>query len=91
MGDRKGERAERLPLHSEHRQSLAQDINQKGILGFAENSCQRFYVVDVEGYIYLVPFVREGHTIFLKTIFPSRKHTKQYLEQISKHRGKEHE
>src|SRR5271163_1986934 len=39
MGDRKGERAERLPLHSEHRLCRAQDINQKGILGFAENSC----------------------------------------------------
>jgi hypothetical protein len=52
---------------------------------------QRFYIIDVEGYVYLVPFVREGHTVFLKTIFPSRKHTKQYLEQISKRGEKEHE
>ncbi len=44
---------------------------------------QRFYVVDVGGYVYLVPFVREGRTVFLKTIFPSRKHTKKYLEQIA--------
>ena len=29
MGDRKGERAERLPLHSEHRLCRAQDINRK--------------------------------------------------------------
>lgn len=48
---------------------------------------QRFYVVDIRGYVYLVPFVKEGHTIFLKTIFASRKHTKQYLDQIAKRRG----
>lgn len=45
---------------------------------------QHFYVVDIEGYIYLVPFVENGNKIFLKTIFPSRKHTKKYLEQIKK-------
>lgn len=43
-------------------------------------SGQRFYVIDVEGYIYLVPFVHDGHKIFLKTIFPSRKHTKKYIK-----------
>ena len=48
---------------------------------------QLFYVVDVDGYVYLVPFVRTKNKIFLKTIFPSRKHTKQYLEKL-KHRGK---
>lgn len=45
---------------------------------------QQFYIVDVEGYIYLVPFVENGDKIFLKTIFPSRKHTKKYLEQMKK-------
>lgn len=40
---------------------------------------QKFYVVDVDGYVYLVPFVRMKNKIMLKTIFPSRKHTKQYL------------
>src|SRR3989338_4516528 len=40
---------------------------------------QQIYVVDVEGYAYLVPFVREGNTIFLKTIYPSRKATREYL------------
>lgn len=43
---------------------------------------QQFYVVDVEGYVYLVPFVKENNRIFLKTIFPSRKHTKKYLEKM---------
>ena len=47
---------------------------------------QMFYVVDVEGYVYLVPFIRQKNKIFLKTIFPGRKHTKQYLEKL-KQRG----
>jgi hypothetical protein len=29
--------------------------------------------------VYLVPFVEDEHTVFLKTIIPSRKATKQYL------------
>lgn len=52
---------------------------------------QEFYVVDVESYVYLIPFVRQNNKIFLKTIFPSRKHTKQYLEEILKRRRKDHE
>ena len=51
---------------------------------------QQFYVVDVDGYVYLVPFVRQNDKIFLKTIFPSRKHTKQYLEKM-KGGGKNYE
>jgi len=42
---------------------------------------QQFYVVDVDGYVYLVPFVREGKKVFLKTIYPSRKATKEYLKK----------
>ena len=40
---------------------------------------QRIFVVDVEGYACLVPFVEEGEAIFLKTIIQSRKMTKLYL------------
>jgi hypothetical protein len=40
---------------------------------------QKIYVVNIGGYIYLVPFVRDGNKIFLKTIIPSRKATAQYL------------
>ncbi len=32
---------------------------------------------------YLVPFVEDEHTVFLKTIIPSRKATKQYLGEES--------
>ena len=43
---------------------------------------QSIYVVDIEKYICLVPFVmkRDG-TRFLKTIIPSRKATRDYLER----------
>lgn len=39
---------------------------------------QKISVVLVEGYAYLVPFVENEDEIFLKTIIPSRKATKQY-------------
>ncbi|MDE2232259.1 MAG: BrnT family toxin [Candidatus Omnitrophica bacterium] len=42
---------------------------------------QKMFVVDVKGYVYLVPFVQTGETYFLKTIFPSRKATKEYLKE----------
>jgi hypothetical protein len=40
---------------------------------------QRIFVVEREDYVYLVPFVEDEHTVFLKTIIPSRKATKEYL------------
>ena len=41
---------------------------------------QKIFVVEYENYVYLVPFIEEEDKIFLKTIIPSRKATKQYLE-----------
>lgn len=40
---------------------------------------QKISIVQVEDYVYLVPFVELKDEIFLKTIIPSRKATKQYL------------
>jgi uncharacterized DUF497 family protein len=40
---------------------------------------QRVFVVEVDGYTYLVPYVESDKEIFLKTVIPSRKATKQYL------------
>ena len=40
---------------------------------------QKIYVVNLNNYAYLVPFVKNNEKIFLKTIFPSRKLTKLYL------------
>lgn len=41
---------------------------------------QMIFVVQIEEYAYLVPFVEEENQIFLKTIIPSRKATKLYLK-----------
>jgi uncharacterized DUF497 family protein len=40
---------------------------------------QRVFIVNVEGYACLVPFVENDEIIFLKTVIPSRKMTKRYL------------
>ena len=40
---------------------------------------QRIFVVKVDDYVYLVPFAEDDTSVFLKTIIPSRKATKQYL------------
>ena len=42
-------------------------------------SGQKIFVVNVEGYVCLVPYVETKESIFLKTIIPSRKMTKKYL------------
>lgn len=41
---------------------------------------QRVFVININEYIYLVPYVESKSEIFLKTIIPSRKATKTYLE-----------
>jgi hypothetical protein len=40
---------------------------------------QRIFVVRRHDYVYLVPFVEDESSVFLKTIIPSRRATKQYL------------
>lgn len=41
---------------------------------------QKIYVIRIEEYAYLVPFVEDDKKIFLKTIIPSRKATRRYLK-----------
>ncbi len=41
---------------------------------------QRIFIINIEGYAYLVPFVEDEEWIFLKTLIPSRKMTKLYLK-----------
>ena len=43
---------------------------------------QRVFVVDINGYVFLVPYVESRDEIFLKTVIPSRKATKQYLGEL---------
>lgn len=40
---------------------------------------QRLFVVNIDGYAYVVPFIENEKTVFLKTVFPSRKLTKELL------------
>ena len=42
---------------------------------------QRVLVVASDNYAYLVPFVEEEDYFFLKTVIPSRKATRDYLNQ----------
>lgn len=42
---------------------------------------QRIYLVAIEDYVYFVPFIQEEKYIFLKTIIPNRKATKDYLDE----------
>lgn len=42
---------------------------------------QRVLVVSCDNYAYLVPFVEEEDYFFLKTAIPSRKATRDYLNQ----------
>lgn len=44
---------------------------------------QQLFVVLIEEYVYLVPFIEDEEKIFLKTIIPSRKATKQYLKETA--------
>ncbi len=40
---------------------------------------QKCFIININDYIYYVPFVESATEIFLKTIIPSRKYTKIYL------------
>ena len=60
-------------------------IMGEGLLDIVEHpnkdkySNQKIFIVNIENYVYLVPFVESEEIIFLKTIIPSRKMTRQYL------------
>jgi len=45
---------------------------------------QKVFVVQVDGYVYLVPFIETEKEVFLKTIIPSRKATRKYLKGNTK-------
>jgi len=48
-------------------------------LGHPKRPNQKIYIVNVEDYAYMVPFVEDKEKRFLKTIYPSRKMTKKYI------------
>ncbi len=50
---------------------------------------QYLIIVDIEDYAYVVPSVVNDDVWFLKTIFPSRKYTKRYLNKQIKEENNE--
>jgi len=42
---------------------------------------KQIHVIAIEEYVYLVPFVESEKEVFLKTIIPSRKATKNYRDR----------
>jgi uncharacterized DUF497 family protein len=65
-------------------ESVVQAIGQGNALDVIEHPnpvkypSQRIFIIEINQYIYLVPFVENDQEIFLKTIIPSRKMKKQY-------------
>ena len=39
---------------------------------------QSILLFELKGYIWVVPYVKDGEDIFLKTLYPCRKYTKNY-------------
>ncbi len=62
-------------------EEIAYLIESGNILAIEENLSrpdQKLYVIEIDEYIVIVPFVEDENEIFLKTAFPSRKYTKIY-------------
>lgn len=61
-------------------------LEQDKIIDIIKNPSSNFdnqmcYLLEIEEYIWLVPYVYNENKIFLKTAFPSRKFTKIYLNK----------
>lgn len=68
-------------------ESIVVAVESEGLLDIVEHPNkakypnQKVLVVSFDGYVYLVPFVEEADHFFLKTVIPSRKATRDYLQQ----------
>ncbi len=62
-------------------EEIALLIEADQILGIEENPGrpnQKIYILEIDNYAYIVPFVENHNEIFLKTAFPNRKYTKRF-------------
>ena len=50
-----------------------------GMEGHSKRSNQKLMLVEYKKYVWVIPYVEGKGFYFLKTAFPSRKHTKKYL------------
>jgi len=44
---------------------------------------QNIFIIEIKNYVYLVPYVEDKTSIFLKTIIPSRQMNKKYNKGVS--------
>lgn len=68
-------------------EEVAVALIEEGLLDVIDNPSRNFpkqkvFVVKINRYIYYVPFVEDEEKFFLKTIIPSRKARKKYLEKL---------
>ncbi len=62
-------------------EEIAYLIESGKVLAIEENpgrSNQKIYILEIDSYAVVVPFVETNDEIFLKTAFPSRKYSKLY-------------
>ncbi|VEN74313.1 conserved hypothetical protein [Candidatus Desulfarcum epimagneticum] len=62
-------------------EEIAYLIASGRIVGIEENPSrpnQKIYILEMDGYAVIVPFVEDDYGIFLKTAFRSRKYTQKY-------------
>lgn len=66
-------------------EEIALCIESGRLLGIEEHPVrpnQKIYILEMDGYAVVVPFVEDSRKIFLKTAFPSRKYTKKCGLQV---------
>ena len=62
-------------------------ISNGAVLDVIENrnnekyKSQFMFIIEIDSYAYIVPFVENDEEIFLKTIYPGRKATKEYINR----------
>lgn len=65
-------------------------INNNGLLDDIKHPSrtnQRLFVVLLNNYVHIVPYIKESeNSVYLKTIIPSRKANKKYLEKKNEKR-----
>lgn len=63
-------------------------IEQGGLLDIVEHPNQdkypgqRMFIVEIDDYCWLVPFIESASETFLKTAIPSRKATREFLRDL---------
>ncbi len=60
-------------------------LQNQGMLASVPNkhpyTHQKKFMIVIDNYVYVVPYVEDEEKFFLKTIYPSRKETRKYLSK----------